>query len=352
MAFPRFTKLELQVTTQTEDNMTKDIVITGTRCTHVLLTAAGVVAFIVQVALGAQNPPARAQARDLPAAATLPAFEEASIRPNITEGRGGRGGQFQPARWISQNVTLKTLLKNTFARQGAGGPNTALPLLDSQVIGGPDWLDTDKFDVVATTPASTQPTPPPQARQMALRLLLERFSLRAHWETRELPVYVLLKARADGRLGPGLTPTSDAECEKARAAGPPPMPAAAPPGQAQPPMTSLAAAVAAMPPPNCGGIQFGPGQLTARGAPMELFVQTLTSVPAVTGIDRPVIDRSGLQGNYGFVLKFAPAGAASADAERPEMVTALREQLGLKLEATRAPLEVLVIDSVQKPTPN
>jgi hypothetical protein len=121
------------------------------RLRKALLSAAGVVAFVAPVAVGGQNPPS--QARDLPAAATLPSFEEASIRPNVTEGRGGRGGQFQPTRWVSQNVTLKTILKNTFARQGAGGPNTALPLLDSQVIGGPDWLDTDKFDIVATTPA-------------------------------------------------------------------------------------------------------------------------------------------------------------------------------------------------------
>ena len=180
---------------------------------------------------------------------------------------------------------------------------------------------------------------------MALRLLLERFTLKAHWETRELAVYALSKARADGRLGPGLTPTSDAECEKARAAGPPPMPSGTPPGQAPGPLP-------AMPPPSCGSIQFGPGQLTARGAPMELFVQTLTSVPVVTGIDRPIVDRTGLQGNYAFALKFVPVGTANADLDRPEMVTALREQLGLKLEATRAPLEVLVIDSVEKPTAN
>ena len=318
--------------------MTNNILITGYVCKKVLLTVAGVAAFIAPVTLLAQNPPPR----ELPAVTTLPAFEEASIRPNITEGRGGRGGQFQPTRWISQNVTLKTIVKNTFARQGSGGPNTALPLLDSQVIGGPDWLDTDKFDIVATTPASTQPTPPPAARQMALRLLLERFKLKAHWETRELPVYVLTKARADGALGAGLTPTPEAECEKARAAGPPPMPTGGSPEQPLPPM----------PPPPCGAIQFGPGQLTARGTPMELFVQTLTSVPVVTGIDRPVVDRTGLQGNYGFALKFAPVGAANADADRPELVTALREQLGLKLESTRAPIEVIVIDSVEKPTPN
>lgn len=315
--------------------MTNDTVTIRKSWERAVLTAAGMVAFMVPVAVGGQNPPP--QSRDLPAAATLPAFEEASIRPNITEGRGGRGGQFQPTRWVSQNVTLKTILKNTFARQGVGGPNTALPLLDSQVIGGPDWLDTDKFDVVATTPAPTQPTPPPQARQMALRMLLERFKLKAHWETRELPVYALSRERADGALGPGLKPIPASECEAARAAGPAPMPQT--PG-------------APMPPPPCGAIQFGPGQLTARGSPMELFVQTLTSVPVVTGIDRPVIDRTGIQGNFAFALKFAPAGAANADPERPELVTALREQLGLKLEATRAPVEVLVIDSVEKPTPN
>ncbi len=126
----------------------------------------------------------------------------------------------------------------------------------------------------------------------------------AHWETRELPVYVLSKSRA------------------------------------------------AMPPQGCGSIQFGPGQLTARGAPMELLGQTLTSVPVVTGIDRPIVDRTGLQGSYGFALKFAPVGAANADLEHPELVTALREQLGLKLEASRAPVDVLVVDSVEKPTPN
>lgn len=302
---------------------------------NAVLIAAGVVAFIVPVTVGGQNPPP--QKRNLPAAATLPAFEEISIRPNSSEGRGGRGGQFQPTRLAMQNVTLKTIVKNTFARQGAGGPNTGLPLLDSQVIGGPDWLDTDKFDLVATTPASTQPTPPPQSRQMAVRMLLERFKLKAHWETRELPVYALSKERADGTLGPGLKPTPPSECEAARAAGPPPLPQT--PG-------------APMPPPPCGAIQFGPGQLIARGSPMEMLVQTLTSVPVVTGIDRPVIDRTGMQGNYGFALKFAPAGAANADSERPELVTALREQLGLKLEATRAPVDVLVIDSVEKPTAN
>jgi len=85
---------------------------------------------------------------------------------------------------------------------------------------------------------------------------------------------------------------------------------------------------------------------------MEWLAATLTSVPVISGIDRPVIDRTGLQGNYGFTVKFAPAGATTPDQDRPDLLTAIREQLGLKLEATRAPLDVLVIDSVDKPLPN
>jgi uncharacterized protein (TIGR03435 family) len=65
-----------------------------------------------------------------------------------------------------------------------------------------------------------------------------------------------------------------------------------------------------------------------------------------------VVDRTGLQGSYGFTLKFAGPNAVTPDPERPDLVTALREQLGLKLEATRAPLDVIVIDSVEKPTAN
>jgi len=167
-------------------------------------------------------------------------------------------------------------------------------------------------------------------------MLADRFTLAAHWEKRELPVYALTKARADGQLGAGLTLKSDADCAALKRDGPPPMPQ---PG------------VPAAPPP-CGAVQFGPGQLVASGTPMDLFAITLTNVPVVTGIDRMVVDRTGLKGNYAFTLRFAPAGSPNADLDRPELFTALREQLGLKLDATQAPIEVLVIDSVEKPMPN
>jgi uncharacterized protein (TIGR03435 family) len=85
---------------------------------------------------------------------------------------------------------------------------------------------------------------------------------------------------------------------------------------------------------------------------MEWLAQTLTNVPVITGIDRPVVDRTGLKGNFGFELKFAPATSTTPDPDRPHLITALQEQLGLKLEASRAPIDVLVIDSVEKPSPN
>ena len=294
-----------------------------------LLAAAGVVAFVTPVAVGALNPPP--QTRDLAAPATLPAFEEISIRPNVTTGPGGRGGQMQPGRFVAQNLTLRTIIRRAFAR-GGSSPNSGIDLLDQQIAGGPDWIGTDKFDIVATTPGETQP---PQMRLMIQRMLAERFQLAAHWESREMPVYLLTRARADGALGAGMRVTTDEECAASRGI---PM---TPPEPGKP-----------APPPPCGSIQFGPGVMIARGAPMEWLAQALASVPVVSGFDRPVLDRTGVTGNYGFTLKFAPAQAANPDPDRPSLFTALEEQLGLKLESTRAPIEVLVIDRAEKPPSN
>jgi uncharacterized protein (TIGR03435 family) len=294
------------------------------------LVAAAIAAFVTPVAVGALNPPP--QTRAVAAPDTLPAFDEISVRPNTTPGRGGRGGALQPGRFVAQNLTVKTMIKLAHGRQGSA-PGSAINLLDQQVEGGPEWLDVDKFDVVATAPGQT---PPPQMRLMIQRMLADRFKLVGHWEQREMPVYLLTKSRPDGSLGPGLTPTSDEECAAGRRDGPPPP---FEPGKPQP-----------LPP--CGAIQFGPGQLVARGAPIEWLSNVLVTVPVVTGVDRPVINRTGIEGNYGFTLKFSPAQNANPDPDRPHLFTALEEQLGLKLESTRAPVDVLVIDRVEKPAAN
>ena len=296
-----------------------------------MLATAAAAAFTAPVALGALNPPP--QTRQVAAPGTLPAFDEASVRSNPSPGRGGRGGQFQPARLVTSNVTLKTLIKMAYAKPGAT-PGSARNLLDQEIAGGPEWLDSDKYDVTATTPAATQPTPPEQTRLMLQRLLVERFTLAAHWETRELPVYTLVRVRPDGPLAAGLKPISEEECARAK----PPQP-----GQPLPP--------GELPP--CGAVMFGPGVLLARGAPMEWLAQVLTTTPVVTGIDRPVLDRTGLKGNHGFELKFSPAtGGGPPNPDRADLFTALQEQLGLRLEATREPIDVLVIDGAEKPDAN
>ena len=238
----------------------------------------------------------------------------------------------QPQRFTVQGATLKTIVRRAYGTAGRAPGNT-LDLLDQQVAGGPEWLTNDKFDITATTTGVTESG---QMRLMVQRVLAERFQMKAHWEKREMPVYLLTMARPDGRPGPGMTLKSEADCAKGRSEGPPPMP--------QPGVPA--------PPPNCGAIQFGPGQLISGGTPMEWLVGTFTNVPVITGIDRPVLDRTGLEGNYAFALKFAAPQNSNPDPDRPPFMTALQEQLGLKLESTRAPVDVLVIDSVQRPSDN
>src|SRR5688572_13043462 len=176
-----------------------------------LLVAAAVMAFVTPVAVGALNPPPATRA--MMPSGDLPAFDAVSIRHNMAAGRGGRGGgQMQPGRYTATNLTLRTILRRAFGNPGSG-PGNIPDLFEAQIAGGPAWLDTDKFDVVATT---EEPTDPAQMRLMLQRLLADRFRLAAHWETRELPVYVLSKGRTDGTLGPALTPASDEECAQAR----------------------------------------------------------------------------------------------------------------------------------------
>ena len=314
-----------------EEIMTKDAVSMPGAPKRALLAAIGVIAFVTPVAVGALNPPP--QTRKVPSPAMLPSFDVVSIKPNITSGPGGRsGGAMQPQRFVVQNATLKAIVRRAYGTPGQA-PGNLLDLLDQQVIGGPEWITADKFDLNATTTGQTDPA---QMRLMVQRMLAERFQLKAHWEKREMPVYLLTMVRPDGRPGPGLTLKSDADCARGRGEGPRTMP---PPGEP-------------MPPPNCGGIQFGPGQLVAGGVPFEWLASTFTNVPVITGIDRPVIDRTGLKGNYAFALMFAAPQNPNPDPDRPQFMTALQEQLGLKLDAARAPVDVLVIDSVTRPSEN
>ncbi len=300
-----------------------------------LLVAAGVSTFVAPVTVGALNPAPR-PAVVLPAA-RLPSFQIVSIRLNRQAGRAGRGGGGLVAgRYQAQNVTLRNVIKTAYGAE-------RLPLADQQVVGGPDWLASGQFDIEATTAG---PAERPEMQLMLQRMLADRFKLRAHFETRELPVYVLTRAAADGRRATRLVETPEETCKAAAAtAMRPDMPGP----------RNVPGAPGAMRPP-CGSIQFGPGVLIATGAPMDFLAQALANVPVVTGIDRMVLDRTGLSGNYGFNVKFKPAsrppaqrGQAAAPDERPSLIDALRDQLDLELQATRARVDVLVVDNVERP---
>jgi uncharacterized protein (TIGR03435 family) len=268
-------------------------------------------------------------------AAQVPAtrvFTVASIKPNAAGGPALV--QMQPGgRYTATNTTLLALIR------------TAYRLQTFQVVGAPSWAGTEHIDLVAKADGDLFPSDivssAPRPIEVALQpLLADRFQLVAHRETRQLPIYALVVDRADGRLGPKLT-RSSTDCAAMLAAASrgiaPPQPAG--PGQAPP----------------CGA--FGVrGRFLGDTLPLSLFDGFLSGQ-----LDRTVVDRTGLTGEFNFDLTWQPdqpaagapgADAAAVDPNAPSIFTAVQEQLGLKLEATTGPVDVLVIDRVEKPTPD
>ena len=216
----------------------------------------------------------------------------------------------------------------------------AYQLQDFQIAGAPDWANTDRFDIEGRF-EPPPPGPPPQTPRMLLMLrtlLRDRFGMVARMETREMPILALRVVRADGRLGPQLKPAAVdcAALNAARGRGP------------------------AGGPPPCGSrVAFG--QLLAGGMPISrLATETLSQL---TG--RIVVDRTGLTGGYDIDLQWTPTPdqlppgppppgieLPQIDPNGPSLFTALQEQLGLKLDTERGPVDVLVIDRLQQPAEN
>ena len=216
---------------------------------------------------------------------------------------------------------------------------------DNQITGGPGWLASDRFEVLATTsPDVTMAS----ARAMLRALLADRFGLATHMEQRDLPVYVLGLARDDRRLGTELR-QSGAQCAPPTGPRNVPMP---PPPPPPPPVTGRVLELdgGGLPCPSMVFNNVTSGHWSIRGWSMERLAQRLTGT-----LGRPVIDRSGLQGAFDIDLTYgsqAPALESSASTDIPALTTALREQLGLRLESTRAPIDVLVVDRVEQPSDN
>ena len=259
---------------------------------------------------------------DAPAAgpaAQAPPFDVTSVKRN-TSGETRIRFETPPGRMTAVNVPIRFLIRQAYR------------LPEVRIIGGPSWLDTDRFDVLATTTTSAASSE--TIRQMLRALLAERFGLVVHTEAREMPIYALVVDKDDGRLGPNLR-RSATECG----------------GRGG---TMVGGRV------QCGILVSqgpGSGSLRGGGATIAEFVRLFGDF-----LNRPVVDNTGLSGTFDFELQFTaersalpgagvPGGlTTAADDEIPSLFTALQEQLGLKLNAQRGTTDVLVIDRVSQPS--
>ena len=252
-----------------------------------------------------------------------PRFEVASVRVNLSGNLSQINFAFLPTRFVATMVPLRALIAIAYADEGRE------PGME-RVVGGPAWVDLAFFDVQGTTGT---PTPQGTMRLMLRRLLEERFALRLVNEQRMTDAYALVMARSDGRPGPQLKPAQLKDCSK---------------------LTFEQQRSR-----RCGdGVYVDKETMTRHlygsDKDIDAFIAHITSVGG--NLNRPVVNRTGLNGRFDYeVQSTALEGRLTvrpAEPQAPEFSTALREQLGLKLEPVTAPISVLVIESVSQPTEN
>ena len=237
-----------------------------------------------------------------------PAFEVASIKRNTSLDQRGDMGDQPGGRFHAVNAPGLWLVATAYGPAG----EFRLPLFDSQIIGAPGWLESEHYDITAKVGDDLASKPGEAYRQSAalLQSLLEdRFALRTHHETRQLPIYTLVRLKKDGPLGRGLT-RSSTDCQKESS--------------------------------HCG-FDGGFGRATATSVTVDTLSLLLSSAA-----ERVVVNRTGLTGRFDVELEWSPEQGVATD--KPSIFTAVQEQLSLKLEPGRGPVDVLVIDRVARPT--
>jgi uncharacterized protein (TIGR03435 family) len=240
-------------------------------------------------------------------------FTVASVQPSADNNPGMVVPQMPPGRYSARKVPVIALLTSAYG------------LSPERIVGAPQWPD--RYDIQARFEPTDPSEPIPRTNVLLQSLLRDRFGLVAHMAKRDFPVYVLKVARTDGRLGTSVK-ASAVNCGDSAAAN-----------SAR--ERNLKAANGA---PACGAIE-RPDAFIAGGMTMDVVASALR-IPA----GRPVINETGLVGTWEVSLEFAPLRDTRAD--KPNVFTALQEQLGLKLEPATAPLDVLVIDHIERPTPD
>ncbi len=237
------------------------------------------------------------------------AFEVATVKSVESDPKGGRFIKMQGTnRFVEKDYTLKLLIA------------AAYDLNPKTISGGPPWLGSDHYDILAVTPGEVQPTHDEQM-SMLRSLLSDRFKLTFHREQKDFSIYELQVAKS----GPKLKPSASRPDE----------PAVVGPGVVYPPDRVV---------------------LPGRNATMTNFVSLLQRAI----LDRPVVDKTGLSGRYDFDLEWAPdetqfSGGlppAPESSQSLPLFEAIQQQLGLKLEATRGPVAALVVDKAERPSAN
>ncbi len=270
----------------------------------------------------------RAQSPTTPSSG--PTFEVASIKPSDPSSRNIMLRNAPGGRFTANGITAKFLIAQAYN------------VRDFQISGGPSWMDSARYDITATVGGSSDSSGDlrtmsqdqrdafmEQQRLRLQALLADRFQLQFHRGTKELPVYALVIAKNGPKL-------QEVKPDSGTAAG-------GPKGR---------------------GMRMGRGELSSEGVPIQFFAQALSQQ-----LGRTVIDKTGLKGIYNFKLTWTPDpgqgggmfrgpdGGPPPDAPPPEtqgpsIFTALQEQLGLKLEAQKGPVEILIVDRIEKPTEN
>jgi uncharacterized protein (TIGR03435 family) len=246
------------------------------------------------------------------------AFEVATIKPSAPDARATLIAMPPGGRLEIVNMTLKEMIVNAYGIQ------------PFQVEGGPGWLDSVHYDITAKASGERKRE---DVLIMLQSLLTERFELRFRRETRQLPVYALVKARKNGKLGSRLVPSKEGACT--------------PPDPANP--------FAVDPMRLCGNFALGPDGVTLVSAPINSLTPLLSRL-----LGRQVIDKTGLTGNFDLSVEWNPDESLAmqppnrrrVDNGGPSIFTVFREELGLDFKGGKGPVEILAIERAEKPSAN
>ena len=308
-----------------------------------LLFVVCIAASVVSIAFPLPTP-AQSQTASAPKTEAAPqSFEVASIKPSEAQAglmsvRNSPGGMYS-----ASGITAKALIQQAYDVQ------------DYQISGGPSWLASDRYNINAK--AETPNINREQMRNLLRSLLAERFNLKLNRETKELPIYVLLVGKKGHKLRASeVQPAAGDPGTAARSAGG----AGSGGGNVQGVISGAAVGgggglvvagsgvVIGAGGTNTGSsVRMGP-QMSVKGAPISTLVSMLSRT-----LGRPVMDQTDLKGNFDFTLEYVPEGAQnSGETSGPSIFTALQEQLGLRLESQKGPVDVLVIERIDKPSKN